>query len=168
MDATAKERETRPARHPWWFEYDDARLADTWFRECLYFPYDNPTKEEREFYRVIVKEFLNQKRAFRFYLEPTEKAFWQWYHDEGMKEIDQEHFPLHNHEFDKDFFHNQLENQDYYYKPTIYGPKGWSQNYLWDIAFDGKPEHQENRKELEPYFKDQERRQRKRPDHFLL
>ena len=165
----ARERETRPARYRWWFEYGDGRLADTWFRECLYFPKDNPTQEEREFYQYLHDEFVVNKRPFHLHLESTKEAFWQWYRDKLSLESDEEHFPLHQHG-DHDFYHDQLDDQDYYYNPTIYGPHGESQNYLWDIAHDETPEHEENKKELEPYFENQRQRQRqqrkeKRPGH---
>lgn len=172
----AEYRKTRSARHPWWFRYGDGRLADDWFRECLYFPADNPTKEEQEFYKEIVQEFVNNKKkknnkTFSFHLESTKEAFWQWYGDQLSLESDMECFPSHQHS-DHDFYHDQLGQQDYYYNPTIYGPKGDSQNFLWNLAFkdESDTEHLENKRELEPYFQDQERRRRQqrqqlRPDH---
>ena len=164
-------RLTRPARHRWWFSYGDARLADTWFRECLYFPQDYPTEEERDLYQQIVEEFFNKHIHFPFLLESTKVAFWQWFSDELSLKSDKECFPTHNHG-DHDFFHDQLEEQEYYYNPMIYGPKGESQNFLWNLAFEDESdtEHLEYKRELEPYFQDQERRRRQqrqqlRPDH---
>jgi hypothetical protein len=132
----------------------------------------SPEDDEEEEEIPIEERFVVNKRLFHLHLESTKEAFWQWYRDQLSLESDEEHFPLHQHG-DHDFFHDQLEQQDdYYYNPTIYGPKGDSQNYLWNLAFkdESDTEHLEYKRQLEPYFQDQERRRRQqrqqlRPDH---
>jgi hypothetical protein len=132
----------------------------------------SPEDDEEEEEIPIEERFVVNKRLFHLHLESTKEAFWQWYRDQLSLESDEEHFPLHQHG-DHDFFHDQLEQQDdYYYNPTIYGPKGDSQNYLWNLAFkdESDTEHLEYKRQLEPYFQDQERRRRQqrqqlRPGH---
>jgi hypothetical protein len=75
----ASQKRKKQQQLEWWFSYGDARVADTWFRECLYFPEDNPTEEERNFYQQILQEFVKKKISYNFHLDSTKKAFWQWY-----------------------------------------------------------------------------------------
>jgi hypothetical protein len=156
-------RLTRPARHKWWNDWGDGNngedkgktVFDNWNRECLYFPRDNPTQEEQEFYREMLAqtEEAEKKRSKHqsdvtrgrgkevfFHLESTHEAFWDWHFDELMRESDKKLFPHHNHS-DHDFYHDQLKDQDYYYNRTIYGPRGWSDNFLWNL-----PKYQELQK----------------------
>lgn len=149
----------RKPREPWWYHVGDGNVGDTFFRECLYFPEDLYTPEEDSYFEEAIDYLVNEKRKrnfssedLPFVLDSTIEAFWEWYDDKLSLQSDKQNFPQHKHGA-HDFYHDQLEDQDYYYNPTIYGPRG-QQRWVWDFKMEEKA--------FEPYFKHQEERRAKK------
>lgn len=102
---TEEERQHREPRHYWWDLMDE--------RHCCYFPKDNYTHEEHEYYKAAVRYMETYKHDAPFALESTRKAFEIWYYDNITLELDKKRFPNHNHG-PHDYWHDQLHEQAYY------------------------------------------------------
>jgi len=95
----------REPRHYWWSRMDEVH--------CCYFPRDNYTDEEQEYYQAAIRYMREYKHDPPFALESTKKAFQRWLYDNAAHELDKKRFPNHNHG-PHDYWHDQLYEQDYY------------------------------------------------------